>query len=170
MRVHVPHCQEPRRFLQSRSIDARIRFCCVQIEVARSHVLHHPTSQINSRSLRKRRNSPSSSEIKVGQMPKQNLLFDTTFHFPFGPPCQDTFWGEPTGGLWWAPAVATTETETETDTPRLPRPLCGQLQWVHQACSASAPLTHGTGHCPFDDRPDIASPVLIEWLNRNWPA
>jgi pimeloyl-ACP methyl ester carboxylesterase len=27
-------------------------------------------------------------------------------------------------------------------------------------------LLDGTGHCPFDDRPDLASPVLIEWLDR----
>ncbi len=26
-----------------------------------------------------------------------------------------------------------------------------------------------TGHCPFDDRPELASPALLGWLERRWP-
>lgn len=31
-------------------------------------------------------------------------------------------------------------------------------------------LLPGTGHCPFDDRPDLCSPALLGWLKRTWPA
>jgi pimeloyl-ACP methyl ester carboxylesterase len=31
-------------------------------------------------------------------------------------------------------------------------------------------LIPGTGHCPFDDRPDLCSPALLSWLERTWSA
>lgn len=34
--------------------------------------------------------------------------------------------------------------------------------------SASFELVEGTGHCPFDDRPDLVSPKLIGWLDANF--
>ena len=39
-----------------------------------------------------------------------------------------------------------------------------------ERASAEFTLLPGTGHCPFDDRPDLASPALIAWLDREWPA
>ena len=38
-----------------------------------------------------------------------------------------------------------------------------------ERAAAEFTLLPETGHCPFDDRPDIASPALIDWLDRRWP-
>ena len=64
--------------------------------------------------------------------------------------------------VWWGPEDNVT-------------PLIGVVGQFFKALpqergSAEFTLLPGTGHCPFDDRPDLASPKLIEWLDRRWPA
>jgi len=54
-------------------------------------------------------------------------------------------------------------------------PLAGPVGKFLQAWAAESPaaeftVLQGTGHCPFDDRPDLASPALLAWLERQWPT
>ena len=53
-------------------------------------------------------------------------------------------------------------------------PLQGVVGQYFKALANTRQLTEftllpGTGHCPFDDRPDLASPAVINWLERQWP-
>ena len=63
---------------------------------------------------------------------------------------------------WWGPEDQVT-------------PLIGVVAQFFRRLPAERAATEftllpGTGHCPFDDRPDLASPALIAWLDREWPA
>ena len=64
--------------------------------------------------------------------------------------------------VWWGPEDQVT-------------PLIGVVGQFFKALPESRAaseftLLPGTGHRPFDDRPDLASPALIEWLDRRFPA
>ena len=63
---------------------------------------------------------------------------------------------------WWGPEDQVT-------------PLIGVVGQYFQQLPSKRPaaefaLLPGTGHCPFDDQPELASPALIAWLDREWPA
>ena len=64
--------------------------------------------------------------------------------------------------VWWGPEDQVT-------------PLIGVVGQFFKALPTTRPLTDfvllpDTGHCPFDDRPELASPALLEWLDRQWPT